>query len=389
MTRVPKNKCGICTGNGSENLCDGHQTRYTRGLRGKALAAPLRKYEDNDPNADKSISERLQYLRKSNKSLEQQIAEYQDMLSERQEVVDAIKSAVVAAQPLPKKPYKQDKSALIATQPVIPVLKFSDWHIGEKISHDETEGFGEYNWEIAQRRAHEVVSAFLRWVNTLRHGYKIHECVISCEGDYISGDIHDELRVTNEFPIPVQTAKAGLLLGELVTRIAAEFKAVTIYQVGADNHGRLTKKPQSKQKFQNSMSYLVNAIAEAVLAKHDNVDIVVAQGMKYVASIAGFKFLIEHGDTTKAWMGIPYYGIERSRAREAVKRMNTDKNFHYQSIAHWHVPAWISSNIIINGSLSGTSEFDHGQGRFAAPAQVAFMVHPVHGVFNFVPFKAE
>jgi len=195
--------------------------------------------------------------------------------------------------------------------------------------------------------------------------------------------------VTNEFPIPVQSAKAGLLMGEVISRLAAEFNKVTVYQVGADNHGRLTRKPQAKQKFANSMSYVVNAIMEANLAKNGNVEVIVAQGMKYVATIAGWKFLITHGDTVKSWMGIPYYGIERDRAREAVKRMNTELNFHYQSLGHWHVAGWISGSILINGSLSGTSEFDHGAGRVGVPSQAAFMVHPTHGVFNFVPFKAE
>lgn len=388
MKRVPKSECKYCSGKDTEDLCASHQTRYTHGLRGKALAAPLRGYGEHDPHDDQPIVDQVQFLRKANRALEYRLTEYQNMLAERHELLENIKAAVVASNPLPKTHWKEPKAGTVGSL-IVPVIKFSDWHIGARINADETEGFGEYDWEIAQRRAHGIVSSFLKWIDTLRHGYKIHECVVFGEGDYISGDIHDELRVTNEFPIPVQTAKAGLLFSDLVSRLSGHFEHVTVYQVGADNHGRLTAKPQYKQKFQNSMSFLVNAVAEAHLAKHANVNIVVSQGMKYVADVLGWKFLIEHGDTVKSWMGIPYYGIERSRAREAVKRMNTDKTFHYMSCGHWHVPTgWLSGNIFVNGSLSGTDEYDHGAGRSAEPAQAAFLVHPTHGIFNFTPFRA-
>jgi hypothetical protein len=43
--------------------------------------------------------------------------------------------------------------------------------------------------------------------------------------------------------------------------------------------------------------------------------------------------------------------------------------FDYISIGHWHVPAIIDGNILVNGNLPGTTEFDHIQGRHAAPSQ--------------------
>jgi len=69
--------------------------------------------------------------------------------------------------------------------------------------------------------------------------------------------------------------------------------------------------------------------------------------------------------------------------------MGTDKSFRYIGIAHWHVPAFLEGAVIVNGSLSGTTEFDHSQGRHADPTQVAFMVHPNHGMFNYTPFSTD
>lgn len=109
--------------------------------------------------------------------------------------------------------------------------------------------------------------------------------------------------------------------------------------------------------------------------------------MSHLATIANHKFLISHGDTIKSQLSIPYYGVARLLGREARRRMNTGLGFDFQLIGHFHVPAFVEGQTIINGSLSGTSEFDHSCGRHAGPQQVAFMIHPEHGLFNLTPFS--
>src|SRR6185312_15027171 len=106
------------------------------------------------------------------------------------------------------------------------------------------------------------------------------------------------------------------------------------------------------------------------------------------AVVQGKRFLLAHGHHIMGQAGIPFYGMERSRAREAVKRAaEPNKMFDYMSMGHWHVPAIISGNILINGSLPGCTEFDHLQGRYAPPSQVSFLVHPRHGMFGWTPWS--
>lgn len=356
----------------------------SNGLVSKTLRNPPA--GESKASVEAAINEQIMHLRARNAELSQNVARLRKAVGSQKELAAAVSSAVIAAEPFEREKYSAPAKP---GKPVTAVFKWSDWHVGEVTQASETEGFGRYDWKTSQDRLFYMCDAFIRWVNTQRHGYKIDRCVIFGEGDYVSGDIHRELVATNEFPLPVQTAKAGLLFGEAVTRLAPHFAEMEIFQVGADNHGRLQPKPQAKQKSQNNMSFLVHTIANAYLAKHSHVKIITSEGIKYLADVAGWKFLIEHGDTVKAWMGIPYYGIERSRAREATRRMNTAIGFDYQSIGHWHVPALVSGNILINGSLCGTSEYDHSCGRHALPAQVAFLVHPTHGIFNFTPFNAK
>jgi hypothetical protein len=273
------------------------------------------------------------------------------------------------------------------SKPIVPVLDLSDWHIGEVVEANEVEGFNKFNWSIAQEGVFKLIQEFLNWVEIQRCFYRITECVVFCEGDFVSGDIHQELLVTNEFPLPVQTAKAGWLLGEVFRILAAHFVRVTVYEVGADNHGRLQKKPQAKQKSDNNMSYLVHTIANAAAERCTNLKPIQAQGMKMIALVNGKRFLLQHGDNLRGVLGIPFYAFAREIGREATKRMgDVDKSFDYMCIGHFHSPTLLEGKTIVNGSLSGTSEFDHACGRHALPCQVAFLIHPTHGVFNFTPF---
>ncbi len=331
-------------------------------------------------------TDQVVHLRKQIAEMDKANKNLRDILAEQQEFAEACCASVAAAHPFPAFKLKHNG----AGRPVTAVIVLSDWHIGERTNPQETEGFGRYSYAIAERRIFGIVAAFLAWIEVQRKSYPIDRIAALCVGDYVSGDIHGELLATNEFPLPEQTAKAGLLLGEVLRRLAGHCKRLDVFMVGADNHGRLQKKPQAKQKTSNNMSFLVHELAMSMLRGLGNIGFTVAKGAKLLCPINGFKFLTEHGDLIKGQLGFPYYGFGRMQGREATRRMNLkNMGFHYTVFGHWHVPAIIGGNMLTNGSLSGTSEFDHCCARHAAPSQVAFLVHPEHGMFNWVPFTGK
>lgn len=330
------------------------------------------------------LQERNAHLNARNSILDGQVKEIQKQRGSHRDLIAQVVTAVKAIEPAPKVKYERKTKS---TTPVSAVLMLSDLHVGEVILPEETEEFGEYNWRLAQSRMSTLITKILDWTEMHRKHFLIDELHVLGIGDYISGNIHQELLVTNEFPLPVQTANAGYLIGDALSRLAPHYKKIVFVGQGADNHSRLQPKPQAKQKNSNSMSYLVHAIAQASIAKHNNVEFIRATGMKHLHEIAKHRFLIEHGDNVKAVMSIPFYGMQRVRAREAVRRMGTDKEFHYWAIGHWHVPSILEGTTLVNGSLSGTTEYDHASGRHALPSQVSFMMHPSHGFFDWTAWK--
>lgn len=281
--------------------------------------------------------------------------------------------------------YKPRRGGLKVSSNIVTVIQFGDWHIGEVTDATMTRGYGEYNYAIAQKRIFDMVDAMMRWVELHRSNYRINECFILDLGDNISGDIHDELRVTNEFPVPVQIIKAAYLKSEVYRRIATHFKKVHVEFVVPDNHSRKTKKPQSKQSGENSENLLVGHITKVQLSKIFNIDFNLHLGYQALVDVNGRRYLCEHGNRIRGWAGIPWYGVDRKIAREAKRTMH-DHGFDKLLIQHFHT-AMFMQHAIVGGSLSGSSELDHQEGRHDGPCQCAWMAHPKHGEFDWTPFR--
>ena len=264
-----------------------------------------------------------------------------------------------------------------------------DWHIGERINKDEMGGFNAYDLSIATKRIEILIERILRWLALIRLGYNVKECWVVILGDMVQGELHEEYMMTNEFPVPMQAVKAGHLLAKLLTELCREFERVTVDCIGADNHGRLSRKIQFKEAARNSHNYTVYEVCRAILVNQKRLAMNYHLPLKAQVNIAGRSALIEHGHTTKGWMGIPWFGIERGESREAKKRMRYGKPYTDHFIGHWHAPADLPGGLMINGALCGATEFDSGASRFATASQTSFLIHEKHGVFSRIVWELQ
>jgi hypothetical protein len=243
----------------------------------------------------------------------------------------------------------------------------------------------------------KYVERVINWIAMHRHAYTVNELSILVTGDLISGDIHDELKITNAFPSPVQVVKAAEVLVEQVAILAPNFEKVTVEFISEDNHARLTKKPQAKEAGYNSLNYLVGYIAQSYLQKHDNVVFNLYPKFEQVVHVSTRQYLICHGHGIMGWMGYPYYSIERKVGKESMARMQIIMNdnlrakeigFHKYIFGHWHSP-FNHTLYSCCGSVSGTDAYDHKSGRYSDPSQSAWMVHPKHGEFDRTDFNLK
>jgi hypothetical protein len=273
------------------------------------------------------------------------------------------------------------------SSPCFAVLHFTDWHYGALQVPEEIEFFNEFSPDILVARIKNFIQDYMNWINVQRTAYSIDVLKILVTGDMISGDIHRELSITNAFPTPVQAFNCGILLGETICSFVPHFKNVCVEFVVPDNHGRLTKKPQSKQEGLNTHNYVVGHVAKVICRNQENVEFNIHSSYVKAISVGNRNYLITHGHGIRGWAGFPYYGAERFVAKEALARLHEpDQNrFHKVVLGHFHAPLW-HPRYWIGGSASGCDAFDRKQGRRAAPKQTGWLVHEKRAEFNMMEF---
>lgn len=328
-------------------------------------------------------SDEVQHLQNKYDELARRFKNYKQEHGGLQNLFRQLHAAVDPIEPLPME-YRREAGKAEVTHPCAAVMRVSDGHHGMVQDPDEIEGFGVFSPAHSKARQLGYARDFVGWVELHRHSYVIDELHIIVTGDLISGDIHAELTTTNAWPVPVQAIKAGDLLAMQVGIVAPHFKRVVVHFISADNHSRLTKKPQSKEEGLNSMNYVVGSHAAVRLREHGNVEFNLYPMFEKVIHVLNRQYLISHGHAVTGWMGIPWYGIERKMGRESVARLQIimedlsrayEVGFHKYVFGHWHVPVNMPLYMCC-GSVSGTDAYDHKNGRHAKPSQSAWLVHP-------------
>ena len=294
---------------------------------------------------------------------------------------DSVKASIHTIKPAPivyKHTPDSDKSTCHA------VAHITDGHMGAVQRPDEIEGFNEFNPEICRSRQLDFAQRFCKYIDNQRIIYDIHECHVLVTGDLISGDIHQELQVTNAFPVPVQVVKAAMVLSEQLHIFAQNFDVVHVHFITEDNHSRLTHKPQASEAGINSLNYLVGHLAESYTDKLTNVNWNIYPMLQKVVTVGHRNYLITHGHGIKSWAGLPWYGIERKTSKEAQNRMKrimdmkakmSEIGFNLFIFGHLHTE--IKTNQYMCGpSVQGTTAYDHHNARYGDPGQVGWLVHP-------------
>jgi predicted phosphodiesterase len=226
----------------------------------------------------------------------------------------------------------------------------SDFHGGEYVEPEVVNYLNEYSWQIMEDRAQEVIDGLLS------HRDRSPELTgldIAFIGDMCSGANHDEITITNEFPLAEQAVKMGMLMGQIIEELIPHYPNINIIAVEG-NHPRLTKAPAAKMPHNNG-DWIAATFAKEYLKKYQTVDFKIGRG-SILHQIAGRNIFCWHGDGIRSSMpGVPWGGVmRRVNNIQAAHRMHID-HFIY---GHFHQANIVQAGRVIgNGSLKGTDEW--------------------------------
>ena len=256
----------------------------------------------------------------------------------------------------------------------------TDPHIGEIVSAEETGGLGQYNMTIFGRRLGMWAEKVQGLVELKRSGIHIPDLKVLCLGDFVTGEIHEELVRTNADNIIGSVSTGAYMIAQALTSLAEHFENVDVHCV-VGNHGRLRKKPYMKEKWVN-WDYILYQTMAMFMKNQPNVRFHIPKSFYQIVTIENTKLLILHGDGIRGSMGIPWYGIERAVLKLKETLGKKGEGFDRVAMGHFHDPI-TTERYIVGGTMKGCDEFSltalHVGGE---PSQTLFYVHPKHGIVS-------
>ena len=258
-------------------------------------------------------------------------------------------------------------------------LLWSDTHAGEIVSPEETDGLGGYDWQTMMDRHDGITRGLLSYV--ANRPYPIRKLHVWALGDMLSGDIHEELAETNEFPLIECAVQFGLDAAEWLEPLVKEFEQIRFAGV-VGNHPRLSHKPRMKHKH-NNMDWLVYHTMSQRLRSYPSIRWEIPKAQKWPVEICGRRVCLTHGDGIRSTMvGVPWGGIIRHYEKLQNMYARAGKPIDHMACGHWHEGNVVKNRrILVNGSVKGIDEYGiHQHGGGEKPHQLLATFHPTRGL---------
>jgi hypothetical protein len=270
----------------------------------------------------------------------------------------------------------------------VPTLLASDWHGDEVVDARQINGVNAFNRTIWDQRTKLMFSKTIDLLIHHMHKPTYEYFVLDLGGDMLSGNIHEELRETNEAPVSQSMLHLTDLLIGGIDLLLKHFPRIVVNAVPG-NHGRWDKKPRAKNRVYETYEW----ICYQFLAKHykENPDVVfnISDGADLPYSIYSTRYLLTHGDQFKGGSGIAgaLSPLMLGDARKRKRALAIDQPFDYLVMGHWHQLMMVKG-IIVNGSLKGADEYSFQSNfDFEIPQQAMWVTHKHWGITAQWPIK--
>lgn len=304
---------------------------------------------------------------------------------------DEIRKVIIGAREnLPEPPAWLTDAKGARKGPGVPVIAAADWHWDEVVDPETIGGVNSYNREIATRRARAFVQNTIDVLTAHMVKPEYPGVVLCLAGDMVSGDIHDELSVSNEEPIMASVLDVYGVLAWVVEQFAEKFKRVFVPCV-TGNHSRITNKPRAKGRAHTSFDWLLYSFLAKRFEGDPRVQFQVPLNTDAQFQVYGHRFLLTHGDQFRGGDGlIGVLGpVARGDHKKRSRNAQIGQGFDTMILGHFHQHL-MTRRFILVPSLKGYDEYAHGQNLpFEPPAQALWIVHPTHGITFHAPIFVE
>jgi len=269
----------------------------------------------------------------------------------------------------------------------VPMMMWSDWHYGERVLRSNVGGANAFNREIAKERIKRLVHTSIDLAKNHMTFPKYPGAVICLGGDMITGDIHDDLRETNDGSVVQALVEVEEMLIWGLAECARAFGKLLVPCV-VGNHGRGTLKPRTGNNVVQSHEWGVYTRLNRHFARDKRIQFMIPEENDAYFSVCGHRYFLHHGDRLGVKGGDGIIGVLGPIARGTIKagrqQAQMGRDFDTLIGGHYHtrLPHSDGVNAIFNGSLIGPSPYSHMLLRAppTRPSQNLWFHHPRYGI---------
>jgi hypothetical protein len=268
----------------------------------------------------------------------------------------------------------------------------SDVHDGEVISAEEILGINAFNPDICTARMQRYYSAACtigqRWASDT----DCEGALLALAGDLTSGDIHEELRLTNAITSHEQVQHSVEIHGAGIRMLKEQYGRVHVVVVPG-NHGRTTQKPTAKLYARLSYDTLIGSILANHFKDDSSITFQMSAAKDQITPIFGRTVFTTHGDKigTRGGMGFagPMLPIVRGSKKIDAQQAGIGRKPDLIQFGHYHTTG-NPGNVLANGSIPGYSEYaDDLRAVVEPPQQWLYLLHSKWWLRERMPIQLE
>lgn len=254
---------------------------------------------------------------------------------------------------------------------------WSDWHIEELIKSATVNGINEFNLDIAEQRIRNLCVNGVKLLQTCRTSTKIDELVIGLLGDFISGNIHEELLENTCLEPGKAIIQAEEFIAGAIQYILDSTDLKKIRIVCCDgNHSRITKKIHYSTQQGNSLEYLLFHMLRNRFKGESRVEFLISEGYHAYIQVYDKKVRLHHGHYIRFNGGM---GGIFTPVYKAIQSWNKTQHADLDIFGHMHTQN-DGNSFLSNGSLCGFGTFALAlKIPYDEPKQLFFLINKNHG----------
>jgi len=256
------------------------------------------------------------------------------------------------------------------------VVLASDWHVEETVDPQKVNFKNKYNLDIAKQRADEFFQSTLKLILKEQQNVKINTLVLALLGDFISGNIHDELLENCSLrPIDASIFAENLLVSGIEFLLQnSDLNIVIPCHVG--NHARITHKIHFSTEQGNSLETIIYYHLSNYFKNNKRVTFLISDSYYQIVNIYDYKIRFHHGHAIKSGGGI---GGIYPPTYKAISQWQKIEHADLDCFGHLHQTR-DGGNFLCNGSMIGWNAFSVMiKGDFERPKQTFFLIDKNRG----------